>query len=1059
MKKRLRTTRVTALLLWLFATIQWANAQAQTGTVKGLVKSEMGDPLPNVTVIAKNNVTQVAQTALTDEKGMYAFTALGTRGSYKFSFSYLGYEPQTLGNYNIVAGQSITMMVRMVPTSSVLNQLVVTGYATQRKKDLTGAVSIIKVGDLNAQPVAGLDAALKGQASGVSIANSNQPGGGVALRIRGFGTINNNDPLYVIDGIPVTGNIGMLNPADIESVQILKDASSASIYGARASNGVVIITTKTAKTGKSQLSIDSYEGLQLANQGPELLNAQQFGDVWFTALKNAGQKIPTGNPYGIGPDPVIPEFLDAAKTTRSANTNWYKEITQPATTRSHTLTLSNGSTKGNTVFNLGYFDQKGVVKHSSGYSRISSRFNSDYTFFKRLKVGEFASVSYSRTQGVSENSALGSAMGSVYNADPIMPVYDINGNFAGPAANAPTAGRNPLSPLFADRNNYTDRWRILAKAFADLEITDGLKLSTNFAVDYLGLNGKDFNPTYAEGNIINNTNSVSYRNFYAINTTWTNTISYKKTINKHYFDALAGSEYIRGTDQSLSAARSVLPSNDINVQQLDAGTVNPTNSGSGSQMALFSLFGKLSYSYADKYLASFTLRRDASSRLPYGNNSEVFPAFSLGWRISDEQFFSPLRNYINEFKLRYGWGQNGNQQIANYAYFATFAPSLSGDNSYYDITGSNTSAQTGFAQATIGNPLLRWETSAQHNLGLDISALKNQLTLTVNLFDKRTKDLLVQPALPGTFGSATPPFVNGGTMSNRGIEVEMGYNPTKKGDWSYGVSGNISYIKNKLSSLSSDVSFIASPVSNTLTRNLELQRSVVGLPIASFYGYRVKGIFQNQQEVDAHAAQPGKAIGHFIFADEDGNGTVDNNDRVFLGSPIPTLNFGLNLKGSYKNFDVWAFMQGASGNKIFNFTRLYTDFFSSPSPTNKSTRLLNAWSPQNPVNDGPPMVTVSNSSNDTRPSSYFVENGAYARLKTLQLGYTFGHGIFKDRNIASLRIYLQAQNLFTITKYQGLDPEVGLQNYGNGNRNLDMGVDRGLYPMSKIYMIGINAKF
>lgn len=1026
--------------------------------IRGIVQNEKGEKLTGVAVTATNAKTKFSAGTNSDSSGIFEFVKLPAGSGYSFSFSSLGYEPLTMSGYTIKPDITLTLAMKLKEQSAGSSEVVVTGYTRQRKKDLTGAVSVVRAGDLQSAAVAGFDQALEGKVAGVNVLSSRQPGGGVAIRIRGFGTINNNDPLYILDGIPVTGNVSNINPDDIETLQVLKDASSASIYGARAANGVVIITTRTGKPGKNQLIYDGYIGTQRIMNLPTLTNSSQYGQLWFTALANASQGPPAGNPYGTGSQPVIPAFLNAANTTPSGNTDWFSEITAPAVIQSHTASFLNGNEKGQTAFNVGYYDQKGVLKYSSGFTRYSARFNSDYTYFKRLKVGEFASVVNTESQAVSENSAIGSAINSVYFADPILPVYDINGNYSGPPANMPIGGRNPLSSLHSGVFNYAKTWRVLGKVFADMAISNGLNITTSYAVDYTNYNSKSFNPTFSEGTQTNSTNTVSYYNSYTFNTTWTNTVTYKKTIGRHALDILGGTEFIHGVSKNIGAARSALPSNDINIQQINAGTLAPTNSGTGVENALFSLFGKVNYIYADRYLASFTLRKDASSRLPVTRNSQVFPAFSLGWRISDESFFSNIRKTISELKLRGGWGQTGNQEIPDYSYFSTYAPNLSADNSYYDIGGTNTGAVTGYTQNRIGNPLLRWETSSQTNIGLDLTAFNSRFSLSVDVFEKQTKDLLVQPPLPATFGAATPPFINGGSMSNRGIEIEAGYSGKAGPDFSFSVSGNFSYMKNKLTALSSDLSFIASPVSNKLTRNFELQRSVVGLPIASFYGYKMIGIFQDQDQVNNYVNQPGKAVGHFIYQDIDGNGVIDDKDRTFLGSPIPTVNYGWNLKVKYRKFDCWLFVQGVSGNQIFDFTRVYSDFFSSPSASNKNIRILNAWSSTNPTNAGPPILTTNSTSNDTRPSNYFIQDGSYLRLKTLQVGYTFAKNLFKNNNTASLRLYLQVQNLFTITGYKGMDPEIGLQDYGNSNRNLDMGVDRGLYPAFRTYILGVNLK-
>jgi TonB-linked SusC/RagA family outer membrane protein len=603
------------------------------------------------------------------------------------------------------------------------------------------------------------------------------------------------------------------------------------------------------------------------------------------------------------------------------------------------------------------------------------------------------------------------------------------------------------------KDNMAKRWKLLGKVFADLELTKGLNLRTNFTVDMTNFNSKNFSPTFSEGTQVNAVSSLNTFNSNVLTTTWSNFITYKKTFNKHTFDAIGGTEFILTSGQNLAASRQSFPTNDVNGQQLNAGQTLFTNNGAGFKTALWSQFGKVNYDYNNKYLASFTLRNDGTSRLPSDQNTQIFPAYSLGWRLSEEKFLKS--DNINELKLRYGWGKTGNQEIADYAAYTTYALDLA--TTYYDINGSNNSSFPGNAQQRIGNPLLKWETSTQSNIGLDFIGFNNRFNLTVEYFVKKTDDLLVQPKIPSTFGVAAPPFINGGSMENKGFELEIGYKTNFAKDLSISVDGNFSYIKNKLTELSDELAFIPSPVSNTLTRNLELQRSIVGLPIASFYGYRSLGIFQNQDEVTNHAAQTGKGIGRLKFEDTNKDGVIDDNDRVFLGSPLPTFNFGFNAKLEFKNFDFWAFFQGAGGNNIFDFTRVYSDFFTSPSLSNKNRRVLNAWSPTNTSSSIPSVTTVT-TNNDIRPSSYFIKDGGYMRLRTMQLGYTIPSKLLGNMTKGKLRVYVQGQNLFTITKYDGLDPEVGLQNYGSDNRNLDIGVDRGLYPISRTFIFGVNMK-
>lgn len=1027
------------------------NVIAQNATVKGVVRDETNAEVAGATIEAKNTTTGFTAGGLSDSIGLFQINNLPAGGPYTFTISSIGYKTESLTGYTLKGGATTSLVVKLSLAATGLEQVVVTGYSSQRKGNITGAVTVVNVEDLQNTPSASIEQALQGRVAGVNVMSSGQPGAGVAVRIRGVGTINSNDPLYVVDGIPMTTDMNTINPDEIESMQVLKDASAASIYGSRASNGVVVITTKTAKGGKSQLDYRGYIGMQKVGKIPQLMNTNQFANAYFRAFKNEGLTPPEGNPYGTGDLPVIPEFIDIQKTTPAGNTNWYSEIFRPSLIHSHSITMLNGSDKGNTALTLGYYDQQGIMKYSN-FKRYSARFNSEYTFFKKLKIGEFASLTYSESQNVSENRALGSVLNAVYFADPIVPVHDINGNLAGPANNTIIPGRSPIAILATNRDNLDKKWKLLGKVYAELEIIRGLNLKTNFSVDYTNFDRKRFTPTSFEGVDLNNTNSLNMFTSYNTTQTFTNLLEYIRRYGKHSINALVGTEYISFRYQNLRGGRSDFPLNDPAIQQLDAGQSMITNSSIGYRSALWSQFAKADYEFDRRYLLSATIRNDATSRLMPGNNSQVFPAFSLGWRLSRENFMRDANN-INELKIRFGWGQTGNQEISNYPIYSTYAINL--NNTYYDIAGTNSTAVPGYAQQTMGNPLLRWETATQTNIGLDFTAFRNAFNFTLDFFDKKTSDLLVSPRVPAVMGASTPPYINGGAMRNKGVELSVGYKTNVTKDLNVSVDGNFAYIKNELTALTDELAFIPSPVSNTLTRNLELQRTVIGQPVAAFYGYKTDGVFKNQQEVDAHATQTGKAIGRLRYVDVDGNGLIDDNDRTFLGSPVPTFNYGFNLKLLYKDFDFWAFFQGAGGNKIYEFSRIYTDFFASPATSNKSVRLLDAWSPEN-LNSNTPALSIQNNNNETRPSDYFLQDGNYLRFKTLQLGYTLPTSFLRIKN--RIRIYAQAQNLFTFTKYTGMDPEIGLTDYDTDSRNLDVGVDRGIYPVSKTYMFGIAIK-
>lgn len=1055
LKHLVRTKRpwlFSFLVLLLCGTNYLAMGQGTTATLSGMVESDQGGPLPGVSVEVRNEGNAEKRVASTNEKGLFSMPNLNASGSYTITFSYIGFETNVIKGYRFKSGENASILVKLKEQSNTLEQIVVTGYSTQRKKDLTGAVSIVNVNEAKTVPVAGVDQALQGKAAGVAVVGDGQPGGGVSVRVRGFSTIGNNDPLYIIDGVPTTSGISMINSADIESIQVLKDASSASIYGSRAANGVVIITTKKGTRGKTQIAYDGMVGVQNVSNVPDLLNAQQFGDTYFAALNNDGI-APSSPIFGSGPTAVIPEFLDAAKTIRAGNTKWFDEIYHAAVVQSHNVMLNSGSDKARQAFSAGYYNQDGILRNT-GFKRYSVRLNSDYNILDRVRIGENIGVSYAERAGANSNLAIGGVTGDAYKAHPLTNVYDINGNFAGPVSGLNDI-RNPLANLYYNKDNVGKTLRILGDVFAEVTILKGLTAKTDFAVDYNTFNQSSYSSRYNEGPITSqNISNLTVQNNVSKTWTWSNTLNYNTTIDKHQIDVLAGTEAIRFYSEFFSAYRDNFPVDILDVRYLDAGQGLPKNTGSGIKSTLFSLFAKANYTYNDRYLFSATVRRDASSKLAEGYNTQVFPAFSAGWRLSEEDFIKSNVPVISNLKLRFGWGQTGNQEIAPYAAYSSFGLDLY--NTTYDLGGTNNSLVPGIAQNRYGNNQLKWETTTQTNLGIDLGLWDERVTLTLDYFNKDTKDLLVQPKQPSVFGQAAAPYINGGSMNNKGLEIAANYLSNREKTFRYEIGGNIAFIKNRLTGLSGELSYISSPASNNLSRGLELQRTAVGQPIASFYGHQVIGIFKTAEEVAAAPAQTGKGVGRLRYADLNSDGVVDANDRTFLGSPIPTVTFGINLKAEYKYLDLSVFLQGVSGNSIYNFMRYHNDFFFDQ--FNKSTNILNAWTPQNP-NATVPALSTKDANNELRPSTYFIEDGAYLRLKNVQLGFTLPQALAAKIHAAKLRVFVQGQNLLTFTKYKGLDPEVGMQNYSSDNRNLDMGVDRGLYPNSRTYTLGLGMTF
>lgn len=1004
--------------------------------IQGKVVNQNGDPLQNVSIMISG--TQIGTT--TDDNGRFVLTVPDNK-NILLEISSVGYQTKTIN-----LGDQTRIDVTLEEDVAGLTAVVVTGYGSQRKMDLTGAVSVVDMKDLKNSPEAGVDEMLKGKVPGVTVSNSYAPGGGTAVRIRGFSTISNNDPLYVIDGVPTTENLNTINPNDIASIQVLKDASSASIYGSRAANGVVIITTKKGSSGKTKISFNGYTGVQKVFHLPTLLNAQQYGDMLWEATKNDGG-TPSSDVYGNGSTPVIPQWLDAAQTVPSGDVDWMKEVFHSSITQSYNLTVSKGSEDAHQYFSVGYYDNDGVLKNT-GFKRMSIRLNTDNTLFKRLKIGENFTLSYNTETSFANNSVNSGVIYAAIKFPSISPVYDINGNYAGSPLND---AWNPLGALNRNRDNKAKNLNIFGNVYADFLVLKGLHLKTNLGLNYKNNNFRNFSPAYFELGNSQTQSNIATSNSYNYNLVWSNTAEYSRSFGKQNIDILAGTEDVKFYQEGFAASRIGFPFDDPNFQYLNAGNGGTqTNSGSAREWSLRSFFGKVNYNYDQRYLLSATIRRDGSSKLgtnQWGN----FPAFSFGWRASQESFFNV--NFINDLKLRFGWGQNGNQDIPAYSTIDSYISNP--NNSNYAINGSQNSVSAGFIQSRNANPNLKWETTEQSNYGLDVSMFNNSLQVSVDYFIKNTKDLLIQRPLPPVAGGTSQSFWdNAGTMNNKGIEIGLSYAHTIN-EVSLTLGGNYTSYKNRISSLPSDINFITIPSSTLHDVNFdqEVSRSAAGQPIGSFYGYKTTGIFQSQEEITKYQLQPNAKPGDLIFADVNNDGEINGKDRTFIGSPLPKFTYGFNANVAWRQIDLSLFLQGSYGNKIYDLTRYYNDFFNLSS-YNKNSRVLDAWTPGN-SNTTVPRLSLNDPNNNIRPSSYYVKNGSYLKLKNVQIGYNFPERLVHG----NLRVYVMAQNLLTITPYEGLDPEVGLQNYSSDNRNLDIGVDRGLYPPSRIYTLGVNLNF
>ncbi|PQA60918.1 SusC/RagA family TonB-linked outer membrane protein [Siphonobacter curvatus] len=1051
---------------------------AQERRITGKVSAADGQAVPGVSVQVKGTTRGV----VTDASGLYTLNSVST--SDVLVFSAVGYRIQELP-----VGNQTTLNISLQEETKALDEVVVTGYGTQRKKDITGAVTVVKGADLTALPTANLTQALQGRAAGVTVGNDNSPGGGTMVRIRGFGTINNNSPLYIVDGVPTQGTLNNINPNDIESLQVLKDASAASIYGARAANGVVIITTKKGKPGEPKLTFDMYVGVQRPGRFLNLLNSQELGQQIWASARNVGQ-TPSHGQYGSGEQPVIPDYIypsgvfeGDARVARDANgnyvnytydlrnpdlgktkfmitkankqgTNWQKELFNPALIQNYQLGTSGGTDKGSYAISFNYFDQKGIMKYTN-YKRYSLRANTEFKLKDRIRIGENFTVSYDERVGITNNDE-SNPIAFAVRMNPLIPVYDVAGNFAGAKGANLGNARNPVAELYRNKDNVTKGIHLFGNAFAELDIVKNLVFRTSLGIEYNTYNFSPFTPLDPESPEARNTNNLRVENRYDNSWTWYNTLTYNKTFGNHSINVLAGTEAIATYDFIFDATRSNYAFEDPDYLYLNAGSpLGLQNSGRGvNRTRLFSLFGKVNYAYKDFFLADFTLRRDGSSRFSAANRYAVFPAASVGLRLSELAALKNV-NFLSDLKIRGGWGSTGNQNIPNIYNAYTLYESRPTEN-HYDINGSRSSIVPGFDLVQFGNDQGKWETTTSLNLGFDASLFNNKLQVVFDWYTKKTKDMLSQIDVPWALGQATIPYTNIGDMQNKGVDLSINYSGrAMDGQMRFTVGANFSTYRNKVLKINNDPNSIKFGFS---TRLPAMSATKVGEPIASFYGYVIDGIFQTDEAAKAAPQAFGtyNRAGSFIFRDVNGDGVVTSADRTFIGNPHPDFTYGLNVSVGYKNFDLTLFGQGVQGNDLFNYMRYWTDF--NTFQGNRSTRMLyDSWVPGKTDAKLPQLRATDATS--AQISTYFVEKGSYLRLKNIQLSYSLPASVQKSLGLGASQIYVQGQNLFTLTKYTGLDPDVNLRRSGDNGQDTHLGVDEGAYPVSKNLIVGLRLSF
>lgn len=1033
--------------------------------VTGIVTSDDG-PLPGATLLVKgtNNF------ATTDFDGN--FTIEASQGDV-LVVSFVGYTTQEV----TVNADQLTISLAL---GNLLDEVIVTtGYGTQSKRDITGAVSTIDAEDLTSVPATTFSQQMQGRASGISVVSDATPGGEATVRIRGFGTTGNNNPLYIIDGVP-SQTQGNLNPQDIESLQILKDASAASIYGSRAANGVIIITTKKGKVGEPRISYSTFYGWQKAANDVDALDARGLGEYLYLADYYAG-KTPSHGQYGFSGSPENPQisipnyvFPSGANSvdeslysltpdniyaiTRSADTDWWALMTQTAPMYQHSIDASAADEKSQYAFNATFFSQDAVIKYQ-GYQRASIRINSSTkTLGERLEIGENFALSLDNRKGGFQNDGEQNAVSGAYKHHPLLPNYDIAGNFAGSRGLNLGNNYNPYASQFRNQDDRIRRSRAFGNVYAQLTIAEDFKFKTSFGASIISSRGLDIGrpqPEYVEGNFINGQTS---RHSWEYEWTWTNTISWAKTLNdRHDISAYVGVEAIEGFGEYFGASRQRFPFETTSIiSYLDLG--NQGTAGNFGDIekdfSLWSQFIQANYQLDEKYLAQVTVRNDASSRFKSATNSAFFPAFSLGWRISEEDFMSDL-DWIDDLKFRYGWGKTGNQEIGDYNAYTQFRSSAY--NSGYPIDGSATTPTLGYDPAQFGNPNAKWEATLSNNLGFDATLFDQALILEFDIWDRRTSDLLLVVPVVYSAGDGGEPSVNVGEMYNKGIDFAMNWTQDL-GELRLSLGGNISAYKNEIVKLDE----FDTPIFGSNRRVPALTRTSVGDPISSIYGFKVEGIFQSQAEADAwtpYGTTGYNAPGKFKYADINGDGTINDDDRTIIGNPHPDFVYGINLNLAYKNFNLNIFGNGVQGNDIYNYVRYFADF--NTFQGNRSTRaLVDAWQPSNPsapknqwVAANPDATSPIMDANDqisSRTSTYLIENGSYFRLKNIQLTYQFDDVINNALGISGGQLYLQGQNLFTFTNYSGLNPEI------QTGEDIQLGYDGGFMPVSKTVTVGLN---
>jgi len=1062
-KQMIHLVRIIAVLTLVFLVVP-GFAQNKQATINGtVVAADDGSPIPGATIVVKGTSTGT----VSDIDGHFTLQALPND---VLEVSFIGYTTQSVP----LSGKT-SVTITMKQDIKGLDEVVVIGYGVQKKKLVTGATASVEGDNLQKLNTTNALQALQGQAAGVNITStSGQPGGGFKVNIRGVGTIGNSSPLYVVDGV-ITNDITYLNNSDIATIDILKDAASCAIYGVNGANGVVLITTKSGSaTGKKggQITFDAYYGLQNAPRKVDLLNAQEYAVMQNEAAINSGK---------------APLFSQSQINALGTGTNWMDQMfSSNVPTQNYDISASGGTDVSTYSLGLSYTNQGGIVGGSkySNYERYNFRSNSERKLYdNKLRIGEHLTFSFKNQRGIKDGDQYNNSFRGAFSTSPLLAMYDSDGNFLNSQNETIYNGGvwydgevNPYAMMVLTNQNETKTQTLVGDVYAELEPVKNLKLKTTFGLNYSSSAYHSYTPAYEHLSLYayNDYENITQSSSQGYTWNWDNTVNYNFNLNDHKFDILGGTSIRKYTGSWMNGSntgatlfgtfdRAYLSTSEVtsitmspSSDAADAQTVTHTVSLTGNQnsvYALASFFGRINYDYNETYLASVVFRADGSTRFAKGHQWGYFPSVSLGWVMSNASFMESTKNVINFLKIRASWGTNGNDGITPFNYLSL----IKLDNAQYNFGNDNSTLTQGSYPSTIGVENTKWETSYQTDLGFDAQFLNNKMSLNVDFYNKTTKNWLIAAPLLATAGVATNPYINGGDVTNKGVEVQLSYNNQIGKDFHYSVNGSFAYNKNVVNNIPTEDGIIHGS-SNTLYNNApEFFRASSGNPIGYFWGYKTAGLFQTEADVQNYTSngqvlQPDAQPGDVKYVDLNGDGKITADDKTNIGDPNPHEIFGLSFSCNYKNVDFSVTTNGVAGNKIVQSYRNIANSYD-----NWTSEILDRWHGEGTSNRIP-RVTQDNA-NWAKFSDLYIHDGSYLRISNISLGYDLAKPL-RWKNMSEFHLYVAAQNLFTFTKYNGMDPEVGYSSKdANDVYSFGQGVDLGFYPRPRTYMVGVNIKF